>query len=74
MLPENTHDFIVYQAVDQYAVEEQMVSDVGTFSFNKRLSYLWKRKDFKLNPFKPSCFSVKTNDNFKIEIQSTGEL
>lgn len=74
LLIENTSDFIVYQAVDQYTVEEQMTTDVSAFSFNKILSYFWKRKDFKLNPFEPSCFSVKTNANFKIEIQSIGEL
>jgi len=66
-------DFIVYQAVDQYVIEEQMLSDVDTFTFNKIISYFWKQKELKLDPFEPSCFSIKTNANFKIRIRSIGK-
>ncbi|XP_025204616.1 nuclear envelope integral membrane protein 1 [Melanaphis sacchari] len=71
LLIEKTDDFIIYQAVDQYAVEEQMLSDEAILSLNKIISYIWKRKDFKLDPFQPSCFSIKTNADFKIIIHST---
>lgn len=67
-----TEDFIIYQAVDQQSIEEQMLSDEVTFSLNRIISYLWKQKDFKLNPFQPSCFSIKTNADFKIRIHSVG--
>lgn len=67
-----TEDFIIYQAVDQQSIEEQMLSDEVTFSLNRIISYLWKQKGFKLNPFQPSCFSIKTNADFKIRIHSVG--
>lgn len=68
-----TDDFIVYQAVDQDVLEEQMLSDVATLSLNKIISYFWKRKDFRLNPFEKSCFSIKTDADFKIRINSVGK-
>ncbi|CAI6347603.1 unnamed protein product [Macrosiphum euphorbiae] len=70
LIIEKTDDFIVYQAADQYLVEEQMLSDEAILSLNKIISYVWKRKDFKLDPFQPSCFSIKTNADFKIIIHS----
>lgn len=70
LIIEKTDDFIVYQAVDQYIVEEQMLSDEAILSLNKIISYIWKRKDFKLDPFQPSCFSIKTSADFKIIIHS----
>ncbi|XP_015373750.1 PREDICTED: nuclear envelope integral membrane protein 1 [Diuraphis noxia] len=70
LIIEKTDDFIVYQAADQYLVEEQMLSDETILSLNKIISYVWKRKYFKLDPFKPSCFSIKTNADFKIIIHS----
>lgn len=69
-----TDEFIIYQAVDQDIVEEQMLSDVATLSLNKIISYFWKQKDFRLNPFEKSCFSIKTNADFKIKIHSVGKL
>lgn len=72
LIIEKTDDFIIYQAVDQYTVEKQMLSDEAILSLNKIISYIWKRKDFKLDPFQPSCFSIKTNADFKIKIHSTG--
>lgn len=68
-----TDDFIVYQAVDQDVLEEQMLSDVATLSLNKIISYFWKQKDFRLNPFEKSCFSIKTDADFKIRINSVGK-
>lgn len=65
-------DFIIYQAVDQQLVQDQMLSDEATLSINKIISYFWKQKDFKLDPFQPSCFSIKTNSDFKIKINSVG--
>jgi len=73
LLIEKVDDFIIYQAVDQYVIEAQMLSDVDTFSFNKIISYIWKQKYFKLDPFEPSCFSIKTNADFKIRVQSIGK-
>lgn len=66
-------DFIVYQAIDQLTVEEQMLSDEATLTLNKVISYFWKQTNFKLDPFQPSCFSIKTNANFKIKISSIGK-
>jgi len=73
LIIEKTDDFIVYQAVDQYVIEEQMLSDEAILSLNKIISYIWKRKDFKLDPFHSSCFSIKTNADFKIIIHSIGK-
>lgn len=73
LIIDKADDFIVYQAADQYVVEEQMLSDVDTFTFNKIISYFWKQKEFKLDPFEPSCFSIKTNADFKIRIRSIGK-
>lgn len=73
LIIEKNEDFVIYQDVDQYEVEEQMLSDVDTLSLNKIISYFWKQKDFKLNPFEPSCFSIKTNADFKIRIRSIGK-
>ncbi|KAL5243648.1 hypothetical protein ACI65C_011058 [Semiaphis heraclei] len=70
LIIEKTDDFIVYQAADQYLVEEEMLSDETILSLNKIVSYVWKRKYFKLDPFQPSCFSIKTNADFKIIIHS----
>jgi len=72
LIIEKTDDFIVYQAANQHLVEEQMLSDETILSLNKIISYVWKRKDFKLDPFQSSCFSIKTNADFKIIIHSIG--
>jgi len=72
LIIEKTDDFIVYQASNQHLVEEQMLSDEAILSLNKIISYVWKRKDFKLDPFQPSCFSIKTIADFKIKIHSIG--
>lgn len=72
LIIEKTDDFIVYQAVDQHVVEEQMLSDEAILSLNKIISYFWRQKDFKLDPFQPSCFSIKTNANFKLKIHTYG--
>lgn len=66
-------DFIVYQGYNQDVIEEQMISDEAVLSFNKFFSYFWRQKDFKLDPFEPSCFSIKTNSDFKIKISSIGK-
>lgn len=68
-----TDDFIIYQAVDQDVIEEQMLSDESILSLNKIISYFWKQKSFTLNPFEKSCFSIKTNADFKIKIHSIGK-
>lgn len=73
LIIEKTDDYIVYQANDQNLIEEQMISDEAVFSWNKLISYFWKQKDFKLDPFQPSCFSIKTNSDFKIKIHSNGK-
>ncbi|VVC24562.1 NEMP family [Cinara cedri] len=65
-----TDDFTVYQSPDQHELENQILSDVATLSFNKIISYFWKRKYFKLDPFQPSCFSIVTNNDFEIRINS----
>ncbi|XP_025416716.1 nuclear envelope integral membrane protein 1a [Sipha flava] len=65
-----TDEFIIYQAVNQDIIEEQMLSDVSILSLNKIISYFWKQKSFTLNPFDKSCFSIKTNANFKLRIHS----
>lgn len=65
-----TDDFTVYQSSDQYELEEQMLSDVATVSLTKIISYFWKQRYFKLDPFQPSCFSIKTNTDFEIRINS----
>lgn len=69
-----TEDFIIYQAINQHLIEEQMLSDEASLTLNKVISYFWKQRDFKLDPFQPSCFSIKTNSNFKIQIHSIGKL
>lgn len=68
-----TDDFIVYQGVNHQDVEEQMRSDEATISLNKIISFLWRQKDFRLDPFSPSCFSIKTNADFKIRLHSVGK-
>jgi hypothetical protein len=68
-----TDEFIIYQAVNQDIIEEQMLSDVSILSLNKIISYFWKQKSFTLNPFDKSCFSIKTNANFKLRIHSIGK-
>lgn len=50
-----------------------MLSDEASLTLNKVISYFWKQRDFKLDPFQPSCFSIKTNSNFKIQIHSIGK-
>lgn len=67
---DKTEDYIIYQDDDEELVEQQMLSDEATLSFNKILSYFWKQKEFKLDPFQHSCFSIKTNGDFKIRIRS----
>lgn len=73
MIIDKTEDFIIYHDDDSDVVEEQMLSDEAAFSLNKIISYFWKQKDFKLDPFQPSCFSIKTNANFKIKTHSIGK-
>lgn len=68
-----TDDFIIYQGVDHRDVEEQMRSDESAISLNKIISFFWKQKDFRLDPFSPSCFSIKTNAEFKISLHSVGK-
>lgn len=68
-----SEDFIVYQGIDEHIVEEQMLSDEAKLSFNKIISYFWRQNNFKLDPFEPSCFSIKTNADFKIRIRSICE-
>jgi len=70
LIIDKTDDFIVYQGLDQHLVEEQMVSDEATLTLNKVISYFWKQKYFKLDPFHSSCFSIRTESNFKININS----
>jgi len=74
LIIDKTDDFIVYQGLDQHLVEEQMVSDEATLTLNKVISYFWKQKYFKLDPFQSSCFSIRTESNFKININSFGTL
>lgn len=73
MIIGKTDDFIIYQGDDEDIVEEQMVSDEATLTLNKVLSYFWKQRDFKLHPFQPSCFSIRTDADFKIKISSIGK-
>jgi len=73
LLIEKPNDFLVYHAVNQHGVEEQMVSDINIMSFNKIFSYFWKQKDFNLNPYQSSCFGIKTDSNFIIKIRSIGK-
>lgn len=73
MIIDKTDDYIVYQASDQNLIEDQMKSDEAVFSWNKLISYFWKQKDFKLDPFQRSCFSIKTDSDFKIKIHSNGK-
>lgn len=73
MIIDKPDDYIVYQANDQDLIEEQMKSDEAVLSWNKFISYFWKQKDFKLDPFQRSCFSIKTNSDFKIKIHSSGK-
>lgn len=74
LIIDKNEDFIVYLDVDNHLVEEQLLSDEVAFSLNKVMSYFWKQKDFRLDPFQPSCFSIKTTADYKIKIHSLGKL
>lgn len=68
-----TDNLTLYQANDSQAVKEHMMSDAVKLSWNKVISFIMKRKGFDLDPFHPSCFSVKTDIDFKIKVHSVGK-
>lgn len=62
----------MYQASNADLLEEKMLLDESALSFNKIMSYLWRKENFNLDPFQSSCFSIKTNSDFRIIISSNG--
>ncbi|XP_050543417.1 nuclear envelope integral membrane protein 1 [Daktulosphaira vitifoliae] len=70
LLISRTEDFVIYQAPNSDLLEEKMLLDESSLSFNKIISYVWRKENFNLDPFQTSCFSMKTNSDFRIIISS----
>ncbi|XP_050434770.1 nuclear envelope integral membrane protein 1 [Adelges cooleyi] len=66
----NTEEFLIYQDTNAQLLQEKMRIDESVLSLNKIISFFWRVKDFKLDPFQPTCFSIKTNADFVISISS----